>query len=361
MKVVDQGVIHCAADEPPSHRYACFPSLTTLADSSTLCSFKVGHAKLSASDNIRIVRSTDGGRTWRKHFGGFNTTYMGVPGSVHSCHIQAIDLECLIASCGWVDRSNSELPYANSDTAGILPTKCLLTRSHDGGKTWSGFRQVALRYHRAAVPSGKIQVLDNGSFALPYENWKQWSEVDGNYSSAIVLSRDQGESWSWPIVFASDPFEDRYFWDARLAQHPTTHQLLASLWTLESRASKDLDLHLAWGSADGLQWSRPASTGIRCQTAVPLFLDDRTILLVYVRRDNGSIEAVLSRDNGVTWNAEAPLTLFETPASSCQGADIYSSYYGGPDVVRLASDAVFVAFYAGDETQLSIQSVRIRV
>jgi hypothetical protein len=359
MKVIDQSIIYSAADESPIKRYACFPSLTILADSSILCSFKVGHAKLSTTDNILMARSTDGGKTWKTQFAGFDTTYEGVPGSVHSCHVTALGPDNLIASCGWIDRSSPDLPYANPDTAGILPTKCLLAWSHDNGRTWGRFRQVKLRHHDAAVPSGKIAILNNGSLALPYENWKRWNDVDGNYSSAIVLSRDQGKSWSWPIVFASDPFEDKYFWDARVAVNPVTHQLLATLWTLESRMTNDLDLHIAWGSVDGLQWSSPISTAIHCQTAVPLFLDDMTIVLVYTRRDSGSIEAVISDDGGQTWDIENPLVLYVALASSHECVDIYSSFYGGPDVVRLSTDTVLATFYAGDKTQLNVHSVLI--
>ena len=359
MRIVSSGFIYNSDLAVPEGKFACIPSLVMLADGAVLCSFKTGPAKISADDNVHIVRSVDGCKTWQTQFAGFDTNYGGIKGSVHSCYISEYRPGNLIASCCWVDRSNPDLPYANPQTGGILPVKCLLTDSFDGGYTWDCFRQVNLRHHNAAIPSGRIVVLGNGNLAMPYENWKQWDDIEGNYSSVVVLSKDCGKTWSWPIVFASDPFAERCFWDGKIAVNPATGQLLAALWTLESQALKDMEIHIVWGSVDGRQWSDLSSTGLCGQTTVPLFLDEKTVFLAYVRRDNGSIEAVLSDDMGKTWNVDETITLFKAPVL-LQSNNIYGSFYGGPDAIRIAKDAILVVFYAGDQTQLSIYYSRIK-
>jgi len=361
MKIVEQGIIYNGTEENPCKRYAGVPSLAMLTNASMLCSFKVGSAKISVDDNVLILRSADEGKTWKMQGHNFDTRYEGVNGSIHSCYIREYRRGSLMASCCWVDRSNPDLPYANPATGGCLPIKYLLGTSTDEGRTWSRFRPISMEPYKEAGPSCGVTALKNGTLILPYENWKQWDDIRGNYSGGVVLSKDEGRTWSWPVIIACDPFAEKYFWDNKAAVNPGTGEILVTLWTVESGTYKNLDVHVVRGSMEGRQWTYPVATGIKGQTAVPVFLDEKTVFLAYVCREHGSMEAVLSYDGGKTWETQEALRMYQTPTKAQQSGDIYGALYGAPDAVRITKDTVGVAFYAGDQTHLSIHYVKIKM
>ena len=361
MNVVEQNMIFNAANERPNRKYACTPSLLSLTDSSILCSFKTGPAKTSKDDNIIIYRSVDGARTWQPLFAGFNTTLNGSFGSIHSCYITECAHRKLLASCCWVDRTHPELPYSNPQTGGILPVKCMITESADGGNSWSCLKPLDLHYHVTGACTAKIVVLQNGNLVLPYENWKQWDQIDGNYVSGIVISEDLGNSWSWPIHIVSDPFARRYFWDCKLAVNSETGRILASFWTADSKTNDNLSIHIVTGSADGTEWSGPVPLGIIGRTATPLFIDGHHVILIYVDPIANSLKAISSFDGGQNWDEQNSITIWKASGKLQRHASIYDSTFGGPDAIKLNDNAVLIAFYAGDSSALNIQSVVLRL
>jgi hypothetical protein len=242
----------------------------------------------------------------------------------------------------------------------LRPIKCLLTRSNDSGLSWSPFREISFKYHKAAVVTGPMLKLKSGNLFLAYENFKQWDEADGNYSSAGVLSEDNGASWSWPITFASDPFARQYYWDNKLTVNPATGDLLAALWTV-TNTYENKSIHLVRATPDATQWTSPSPIGIVGKSAAPLYLDAKTVLLVYVDPSgDGAIKAVLSSDAGRTWHTDDACAIYQAPARAAAQKDFYSAAFGGPDLVRCGDD-ILVLYYAGSENQLSICSARIKI
>ena len=76
---------------------------------------------------------------------------------------------------------------------------------------------------------------------------------------------------------------------------PDTGELLAMLWTHDRRAGQDVDIHLAWGSADARRWTPPVSTGIAGQICAPLALGGGRVFAAYVHRHHPpSLCAILS-------------------------------------------------------------------
>jgi len=143
------------------------------------------------------------------------------------------------------------------------------------------------------------------------------------------------------------------------------------LWTHDHRAGQDLDIHITWGSADARQWTPPASTGIGGQICAPLALGGGRVFAAYVHRHNPpSLRAILSDDFGRTWTAADELVFYEKARGGESGmgvsrdfadywADMSIWTFGHPEPLLLPGGDVMVAYYAGDETAMSIRWVRI--
>lgn len=373
MQILASGLIHDGAAAGEADRFACFVGLAQLADGTLLCSFKTGPQKLSAKDNLLVMRSTDAGATWAPLAGGFETTIQGVAGSLTAGYITEVAPGRLVMCAHWVDRSDPALPLAHPATTGLLPFKCLQAASTDSGASWSAWRETSLWPHRGASPTGEILRLADGQLALPYESWKDWNDKDGIQAANLRLSRDGGEMWSQPVTMACDPYQDRYFWDNRLAVYPADGRLLALFWTYARQDKRDDEIHLAWGSPDAREWTRPRPTGIRGQIAAPVFLGNHKVLLLYVHRQNPpGLRALLSRDLGKTWDQPNELLIYDSVAGQESGMgqvrdeadywhDMYRWTFGHPKAVRLPDGTVLAAFYAGSPKQLSIHWVRLAV
>ncbi|HOZ49127.1 MAG TPA: sialidase family protein [Candidatus Hydrogenedentes bacterium] len=373
MELVDRGLVFDASTASPNRKGSAFTSLARLFDGSILCTFKSGPQKLSPTDTIVAMQSTDEGRTWTQLFEGFPPVFEGVPGSFTSGYPFEIAPGRLRMALVWVDRSHPDRPLANPDTTGLLPMKCLLSESEDAGATWGPLREVILSPHTGNALTGEILRLDDGTLALPYESWKEWDDIAGVQSGNLRFSRDNGRTWNEWETIASHPNQDLYYWDNRVAKHPESGRLVALFWTHDPHAGLDRDIHIAWSDPDGRNWSLPAPTGIAGQIAAPLPMGGDDLLCLYVHRhDPPSIRAVLSHNLGRTWDINGELTVYQSGAGVEAGTtgprhdadywnDMYRWTFGHAKGLVLKDGSVLCAFYGGAPDALSIHWARLRV
>lgn len=371
MRIIERGTIYDAAQAAPSARFATFPMLERTLEGRVLAAFRVGSSKDSADEDVRVLASDDEGRTWREIFGGFGDI---LPGGwrARAFGVTRLPNGGLIGAITAIDRSNPFRPLANPDTQGLLPAKILVTDSPDGA-TWSAPRMVSTAPYTGCVTTGAILTLRDGTLALPYESWKDWSDASyGDHRAALRLSFDSGHTWPGHSVVAHDPSGRLLFWDQRLSIDPATGALVGLFWTYDRVAAQDAPIHIAWCDAGGTRWSSPESTGITGQIASPLFLPDGRLLAIYVHRhDPPGIRAVLSNDGGRTWRLDEDLRVYDRRRNGSEagmgGARGFGDYwadmsvwsFGHPAPLLLPGGDVLLAYYAGDSTAMGIEWVRI--
>ena len=178
---------------------------------------------------------------------------------------------------------------------------------------------------------------------------------------------------TWPdyVTVAEHPDNALAYWDQRLAIHPETGQLAAMFWTHDFAAGSDLDIHIAWGSADGRTWSTPQPTGLPGQHCQPLALGGDRLVAVYTHRRNPpGIALSISDDYGKTWDRTQDLMVYDSTEGTESGAadnrslaelcsDMERWRFGHPRAVRLPDGEVFVVFYAGDDHVKSARWARV--
>jgi hypothetical protein len=373
MQIVDRGMIFDASQAPPESHFCTFTSLDRLSDGQLLAGFRIGSAKDSADEDVRIMLSKDEGATWQAAFEGFGDVPRGSGGRIRAVGLAEIRPGKLLASFLWMDRSDPSLPLANPETQGILPTRIYVAGSEDAGRSWSPFTEVALHPHKGNATTGDLLALRDGTLALPYEAWKAYYDPGpGQHHASLRLSSDWGKTWRGPAIVAHDPDGRLLYWDQRLAVNPEDGRLIAMFWTHDRRAQQDVPMHVAWGSPDGQAWTAPVSTGIAGQICAPLWLPGGRVFAAYVHRhDPPSLRAILSDDGGRTFAAAEELVFYEKRRggreSGMGGTRDFGDYwadmsiwtFGHPAAVRMPNGDVLVAHYAGDETAMSIHWVRI--
>jgi hypothetical protein len=157
--------------------------------------------------------------------------------------------------------------------------------SADGGATWVKPRAIDPEPFESIVLAGPVLKLANGSLALECEAWKSYHDTSrGEHHAALWISADGGRTFDGPVVVAHDPAGDLLFWDERMGVNPRTGRIIALFWTHNRSVGRDVNVHVAWGSPDGKEWTAPQDAGFAGQIAFPPVLPDGRVLACYVHR-----------------------------------------------------------------------------
>ena len=374
MELMNKGLIFDAQSALPAQRACSFTSLLRLSSGIILAGFRRGSSKRSADGNCCLAESRDGGQSWRIVCQGFETELNGIIGEIRSITLAESDCGDLLAFLIWVDRSCGE-KYYSAQTDTVLPSKIVMTRSLDAGRTWSTYTVLDTGPWQHAVLSGPAVLISRNRWLVPYE--KQEPETPGGpslHSAHAVLVTDSGEVEKI-IQVARDPQDRLFFYDQRQTFCSESNRLITAFWTYDRQAEKDACIHIARCDPGKLEWEQPFSTGLTGQIAQPILLPDGRLLLFYVRREMPcSMRLICSADLGETWSRSDELVVYSKTDSAKNGEEVGGDYaalwdnmmfkwtFGHPAGVLTGDRTILLAYYAGpDERCLSMHWARLRL
>jgi hypothetical protein len=127
--------------------------------------------------NLRLVRSTDAGKTWTAPTDNLDST-----GGAFAPHV------------AWGTERTLVMAWPDEGAPGRHRYDVYLRRSPDGGVTWE--EPVIVTRNRPDGLSYKPRLFGDGKGRF----WLTWNESVGNLSSVLLLSRseDNGRTWSAP-------------------------------------------------------------------------------------------------------------------------------------------------------------------
>jgi len=377
MRLVESGYVYDGRLAPPHRRSCAFTTITLLQDGTALASGRWGSDRDSLDGHECVFASRDQGRTWELRWDGYGRGAWedGTPGEVKGLAIAETAPGQLWATGLWVNRSDPALPFVNPQTQGLLPMRVFHTLSADGGHTWGPRQRMDTAPHPGASPvSSGVLRLPGGALAQPYEHWKEYGDPGSARPAAYLrLSRDEGATWPEYLGVATHPENLLYYWDQRLAAHPETGALVAMFWTHDPQARADRDVYIAWGTAQGRQWSAPMGTGLPGQHCQPLPLGGGRLLALYARRGHPpGIAASVSADFGRNWDRRRDLMVYDSAAGAEPGVgrprsqaelwgDMEAWRFGHPRGVLLPDGEVLAVFYAGDDQVKSARWARLAI
>ena len=203
LQVVERGIVYTDDNPESQSRVACFPTLARLSDDRILCIFKVGKGKDSANSTLRVVQSSDEGRTWTPLPFAPDTTLNGVPGSYNvGCVVETAPDKLVLVS-NWVDRSDPVAPIANPTTGGCLGLRMVKFHSEDGGLTWSDAEEITtIPFPQPELSGSAIALSQPGHLLLPMENQKHYDDpAPIDEKAYALLSFDYGRTWpEWAMI-----------------------------------------------------------------------------------------------------------------------------------------------------------------
>lgn len=368
VRLVDRGSIYDAGTPPPERRSCAFTSLAVLSDGSFRCSFRAAPGRDMPGGKLRIMGSRDG-RHWDVVHPGLTIELDGIVGDMYAGYLAELTPGVMTGSFVWVDRSDPNLSFVHPETAGVLEMRNLVATSTDGGATWSDWRELDLGPDTGCSCTGPIFEAEPEVLAFPYETWKSYEDPSpGSHTASLRLARDGGRTWDERRIVAADPEERIFYWDQRIAVHPSTGELVAMFWTHDRELGTDIDNHIAWSSGVDDPWTMPISTGWSGQHCQPVALGGDMLAAVHTERSApGGIIVRLSDDFGRTWDAAPPLRIYDptTPAANTGGSfeEFWQSMmqwpFGHPRAVVTPEEQLLVAWYAGLDDVIGMRWARI--
>jgi hypothetical protein len=301
-----------------------FPVALRLHDGRIAVVLRGGDAHVGIKGRLDIVFSSDEGNSWTK------------PAVVNDSPVddrnpafgQADDGTLVVGF--WRTSRYDDMGRYNDKLD--KPVNTWVTRSSDGGKTWSEPDEIDVADIGWGSPYGKIVTLPDGAMLMPVygEGVRPRGERPAVHEEASYLFRstDHGKSW----VRFSTPGPKR-FNETGLVRLPGG-RLLAAMRTIAPQ-----DVWLTVSDDDGMTWSEPKKlTPGSVHPADLVALSDGRVLLVTgyrVSPDFGVRAVVGDKDGNFDWDANVPLVTDATNTDS-----------GYPSSVLLKDGRVLTVYYA---------------
>lgn len=341
--------------------YVAFPTIHALADDGLLCMCRHGSARESDDSAVRIHRSTDGGETWQPAGALPEADNVGegsrLPGGF--CNTSDGNVMAWLVYPLGTDRKPNQL----------------VSRSSDGGATWSAFERATINSYGRVGPGGKLVTLADGTIISAAE----WGEdaPDKKYpdwASLITRSCDGGHTWEdWRRVHS--PINGVYFFDLRIASLGGA-RLLAVYWTHDMNHGHDLNVHAACSDDAGETWTDPQDAGFCGQvTDIAWLKSGRVIAVSNHRVAPAGVRALISNDGGRHFAEDDHVELWGIEPAAVRSApvlakkrdvaeDALDSYhfftFGTPSVTQLSDGTIVAAFYVTEEHVTYVRCCRMK-
>jgi len=217
-------------------------------------------------------------------------------------------------------------------------------KSADNGHSWSQASKIDIAPFQAAWPGASILELPGGRLLLPLcghreDRYKRTAEP---ISSFLLRSDDSGASWAFHSIVARDSGSRDY--EASSIVRARDGRLMAMLRSacVATQNPQDGCIYQTISEDGGLNWLRPAPTGIWGSFADITSLDDGRVLCTFACPIDSSpgIRRCISHD-GTSWSPEDAVQVRSMPAPSPGGRD-----FGCPRSVQLKDGAILTAYEA---------------
>lgn len=292
-------------------RYIGWPSIAMAPNGDLLAVFSGDRtAHISPDGKVQMVRSTDGGKTW------------GAPVVVHDTPIDDRDAGIVCTAKGTM------LVSWFTNAGGGEWQGHWVVRSTDNGQTWGEPIRTEV-----TTPHGPTQLKDG---RLLFMGQRPHESHGKPYDIGVQESRDDGLTWQTLGAFPAPAGEPLLSYDEVHIGECASGKLIAMFRDCSEphflRQSESLD--------GGKTWAAPHVTNVQGLPPHVIRLHNNWLLVTYAKRwaPRGEF-ACISRDNGLTWDAEHEIQL--TPALS---GDI-----GYPATVELPDHTLFSVFYQAEK------------
>lgn len=285
-------------------QYSAFPHLIRLKGDELLMAFREapqeeGIHHTHQRSIITLIRSRDAGASWDVE----QASQLGAGGGQEFALI-SLEGGRVAGALAWHDvvpvseAARTGIPHLDAGEYPYRSGGTMWLWSDTFGYTWPP-HQVCL-LSAGTMPCGTVYRMRDGALLCPV-----YGLHAGGMSSLLHQSRDDGRSWSAPVVMAQGSCAAGDYCEPCVVE--TSPGMLLALHRVEGAVPGSGYFHVNRSTDGGASWSVPVGTGIysgACPRLLPL--SDGRLLLTFGRRvPPFGIRAMLSEDGGASWGETA--------------------------------------------------------
>jgi len=305
--------------------YQAFPDLCRCANGDLLCVLYAGYGHISGPTDalpngarICAIRSEDQGLTW-----GAATVVADTPWDDRDPHI------CCLRSGRLICNFFTYYPAGGPPRAGQPYKEVWIATSDDDGRTWSEAQCLPTTAGDHWGIGGPVREMPDGQLVMPL--YEEFAEPVLRNRSAVILSEDQGATWSTPVFV--DP-------NANDNDEPDV-VALPDRWLCVMRTNHGDSMFWSESRDGGRTWTASQPIGFFGHAPYLLYTSRKVLLLAH-RGPGTSLH--YSLDDGRTWSENVPL-------------DTVGGAY--PSMVELPDGRVLVVYYEeGEGSAIRAQFLR---
>jgi sialidase-1 len=348
-------------------RHGYFPGLAKLPSADLLATLMIASAFEAADGTTYLARSHDQGRTWVLEGPLYDKSAMAVPMS--DCMKPAVLADGSLIGMGYrFERRDPEQSISIPETGGILPGDDIVSFSRDEGRTWSVPETIPRNRPELYELSGPPVALRSGDVVGVGALYRM---PDGSNPSGqigvLVRSRDQGRTWDDSTVFFRTDEGNLSPFEPRLCEMQDG-RLVALVWAYDQAADRHHANHVVVSHDDGMTWSEPIDSGVMGQASNLIWLDGDRLLTIHAHRGDevGIFVRVVDFAND-QWRVIAEQAIYgaevgaQTRAGQSAAQMFKSLRFGQPSLLRLGEDEFLAAHWCVEEGQGKIRLHRIQV
>ena len=281
---------------------------------------QIAHHHRHPQSRAALVRSTDGGLTWDPDSrividasDGTQDLNLGTIAQVSSGELIFNNMRLftnLTEAEAEELSSQRRVHIPRSQPFGAMVFDSLyMLRSDDNGFTWGrpeSFDVSAFAYYTHSGQTGVIELAD-GTWILPLHGNCSPSEPERVF---VARSSDRGQTWGQPSTVAYDPEGQRGFHEPPMLILPSGKLLVVTRSHNVTRKGGADYLYQTFSTDNGWTWQGLDRTPIWGYPSHLLLLRSGRILCTYgYRREPYGIRAVLSDDEGASWDMENEIII----------------------------------------------------
>lgn len=323
-----------------SHNGGYFPVLLRLQTGRLLVVYRWGASHINVKGQLAVSWSDNDGKTWSTPM----QVTSGADDHRNPAMVELPNGEILLAYC-IMDGYDATGKKFRPTIKGIDPRTAKplwLMRSRDHGATWSAPEELKgtdqlIKQEEMLNVFGKMAVMGDHSILLSLYSTPR----DHNTTfERIFRSTDAGHTWSMISTIAKDVNE------TGILGLPGNH-VIAAL-----RTNKEQEILIAHSADGGKTWDTPVQVTQPMEHPGDLIrLKNGDVLLTFGERNapRGAV-AILSHDNGRTWDAKTRVVLADdAPIVDC----------GYPSSVQLPDGRILTVYYKVDDAPTAPESTKL--
>lgn len=364
IEVIDHHVVYENPIPQIRSRHGYFPGLVELPSGDLLALFAMGEAMDAANLTTMVSRSHDQGRTWTLE-GPLHEKAPEHRFCADGLKPTLLSDGMLIATGYRFHRTHPDDLLANPETDGLREGDDLVSCSRDEGHTWTAPEVIPRTRPELVEASGPCVELRSGTILAAGQLFPLWDGTHpSGYAGGLLRSEDMGKTWDDRALFFADALGTFSPSEPRMCEMQDGRVLIL-FWTTDHAAGKNLPNHVVVSRDDGRSWSAPIDTGIPAQASNLVCLGGDTLLTIHCHREGETGLYVRTVDfTDDRWRVLDELEIWGNAPSSkvASYADMAKQLrFGQPSLLLLDNDEILATHWAVEDGQGRILTHRLRL